>query len=135
MRQRSLKLQKHTRTILITIKNIQKNSCNKMKRFLPCITLVFLFACKSKQPADLLILDGNIYTVDSVFSIVEAMAVKDGKIIATGTSAQMREQYEAKDTINAKGQFIYPGFIDAHAHFFSYGQSLRRVDLVGTNSW
>ena len=106
-----------------------------MKRLLPCIALVFLFACKSKQPADLMVLDGNIYTVDSAFSTVEAMAIKDGKIIATGTSAQIREQYEAKDTINAKGQFIYPGFIDAHAHFYSYGFSLRRVDLVGTNSW
>ena len=89
-----------------------------MKRFLSCIALVFLFACKTKQPADLLILDGNIYTVDSAFHIVEAMAIKDGKIIATGTSAELREQYESKDTVNAKGQFIYPGFIDAHAHFF-----------------
>ena len=106
-----------------------------MKRLLPCIALVLLFACKSKQPADLLVLDGNIYTVDSSFSIVEAMAIKDGKIIATGTSAQIREQYDAKDTVNAKGQFIYPGFIDAHAHFFGYARTLRTVDLVGTNSW
>lgn len=106
-----------------------------MKPFLSALGLVFLFACNSKKSADLLVLDASIYTVDSAFSIVEAMAIKDGKIVATGTSAQLREQFEAKDTINAKGQFIYPGFIDAHCHFYRYGLSLRTVDLVGTNSW
>lgn len=106
-----------------------------MKRFFPGIAVLFLFACDSKQPADLLVLDGKIYTVDSTFSIVEAMAVKDGKIIATGTSAEIRDQYEAKDTVNANGQYIYPGFIDAHAHFYGYGSSLQEADLVGTTSW
>ena len=33
------------------------------------------------------------------------------------------------------GKFIYPGFIDAHAHFLSYGLSLQKANLVGTNSW
>src|ERR1051325_3903195 len=37
--------------------------------------------------------------------------------------------------IDAQGSFVYPGFIDAHAHFVDYGASLQRVDLTGTKSW
>ncbi|HYF31287.1 MAG TPA: amidohydrolase family protein [Chitinophagaceae bacterium] len=105
-----------------------------MKKALPLLCLGFLFACQ-KKPADLLVFNATIYTVDSAFSTAEAMAIKDGKIVAVGKSADLREQFEAKDTLNAEGKFIYPGFIDAHAHFYRYGLYLRTVDLVGTTSW
>ncbi len=100
----------------------------------------FLFALtcisyKEKQPADLLIYNAVIYTVDSAFSTAEAMAIKDGKILATGTSAALRNVYTAKENIDAKGKCIYPGFIDAHTHFVSYGLGLNTVDLTGTTSW
>jgi predicted amidohydrolase YtcJ len=66
---------------------------------------------------------------------VEAMAIKDGKIISTGTSENLLKQFDAEKILDARGQFIYPGFIDAHAHFFDYGLGLRTVDLTGTKSW
>ena len=88
-----------------------------MKNFLIAIVTLLLFSCNSKEKADLLVYNATIYTVDSLFSTAEAMVVKDGKIIATGASADMEKTYDAKEKINAQGKFIYPGFIDAHAHF------------------
>ncbi len=76
-----------------------------------------------------------IYTVDSSFSTAESMVISKGKIIATGKTADMQDQFDAKEKIDAKQKFIYPGFIDAHAHFLSYGLGLQKADLVGTDSW
>ncbi len=97
------------------------------------ILSVFLFSCKQK--VDLLVYNAKVYTVDSTFSTAEALAVKDGKITAVGTSKDILEQYDATEKWDAKGQFIYPGFIDAHAHFYGYGLGLQTADLTGTNSW
>ena len=77
----------------------------------------------------------TIYTVDEKFSVAEAMAVRDGKIIATGTNEEILKEYESDVMEDAKGKTVFPGFIDAHAHFVGYGFSLQRVNLVGTESW
>jgi predicted amidohydrolase YtcJ len=97
--------------------------------------LVALVSCSQKEKADLLVYNATLYTVDSSFSVAEAIAVRDGKIIETGKSADLQNKYEATEKIDAQGNFIYPGFIDAHAHFVGYGNSLQRVNLVGTESW
>lgn len=105
-------------------------------RHLVFIGLLFcLTACHSKLPVDLLIYNGTIYTVDSAFTKAEAVAVKGGKIVAVGTSRDMQNKYVAQKNIDAQGKFVYPGWIDAHAHFLSYGQNLQQVDLRGTDSW
>jgi hypothetical protein len=103
--------------------------------FMVLLCVAFTTACSQKQKADMLIINGAIYTVDSSFSVQEAMAVKDGKILATGKTADLLRQYDADSTLDAKNKFIYPGFIDAHAHFFGYAEALRTVNLVGTKSW
>lgn len=105
-----------------------------MKQFIAVLTLITLISCGKKQ-ADLLVYNATIYTVDSTFSTAEAFAVKDGKIIAIGKTADLQNEYEAKESIDAQGKFIYPGFIDAHAHFYRYGLALNTVDLTGTTSW
>lgn len=90
---------------------------------------------RAQQPADLLVFNTVIYTVDSSFAIAGAMAIKDGRIVETGSTADLQKKYRAKEELNAKGNYIYPGFIDAHAHFVGYGNSLQSVNLVGTESW
>lgn len=107
-----------------------------MKQFTLFLVLSsLLLACNPKQKADLLVFNATIYTVDSTFSIAEAMAIKDGRILATGKTTDLEKAYDAAEKLDAGGQFIYPGFIDAHAHFVGYGLSLQTVDLSGTNSW
>jgi predicted amidohydrolase YtcJ len=98
-------------------------------------SLICLVACTGKEQADLLIYNATIYTVDSLFTSSEAMAVKDGKIIAVGTSETILKKFESNETMDAKGKFIYPGFIDAHSHFYRYGLGLQTIDLVATNNW
>lgn len=97
--------------------------------------LCCLAACRGTSEADLLIYNAQIYTVDTAFSLAQAMAVKDGKILEVGTSEDLTRKYYSRNKINAQGQFIYPGFIDAHAHFYRYGLGLQTANLVGTNSW
>jgi predicted amidohydrolase YtcJ len=105
-------------------------------RKLSCICfLVVLFSCNNKQKADLLIYNATVYTVDSAFSVAEAIVISGGKILATGKSEELKQQYNATEQIDAKGRFIYPGLIDAHAHFYRYGLSLQTADLTGTTSW
>ena len=96
---------------------------------------LFLTSCGGPKKVDTLVVNGVIYTVDSSFSSAQAMAIKDGIIVATGTDAEILATYTAPEKIDAKGQAVYPGFIDAHAHFVGYGKSLFQVDLFGTTSW
>ena len=97
--------------------------------------LLLLASCTQKKHAELLLHNGKIYTVDSLFSIAEALVIKDGKIIAIGSNRELMAAYEADTIIDAKGHAIYPGFIDAHAHFVGYGRSLSEVNLFGCTSW
>lgn len=96
---------------------------------------LFLTSCGGPKKVDTIVVNGVIYTVDSSFSTVQAMAIKDGLIVATGTDAAILAAYTAPEKIDAKGQAVYPGLIDAHAHFVGYGKSLFQVDLFGTTSW
>jgi predicted amidohydrolase YtcJ len=73
--------------------------------------------------------------VDSTFSVAEAFAVKDGKILAVGTNADILSRYGSKEMLDAKEAAIYPGFIDAHAHFVGYGEALFTADLFGAGTW
>jgi predicted amidohydrolase YtcJ len=99
------------------------------------ILLLALISCNTREKADIIVFNATIYTVDSAFSSAQAMAVKDGKIIATGSNEDIQKKYEAAQELNANGKFIYPGFIDAHTHFYRYGLGLQTADLVGTKSW
>src|SRR6476659_4500380 len=98
------------------------------------LLLFALAAPAQRKRIDLLIFNAKIYTVDSKFSTATAIAVKDGKIVDVGRNG-LRNKYWPLQSINADGKFIYPGFIDAHAHFFGYARGLQNANLVGTNSW
>jgi hypothetical protein len=99
------------------------------------LTSILFFSCRGKQPVDLIVYRANIYTVDSVFSNADALAVKDGKILAVGKDAYIRGHYTSADTVDLGGKAVYPGFIDAHGHFVSYGSSLFTASLYGSGSF
>ena len=99
------------------------------------LIIACLASCTMKKSADLLILHAKIYSVNTANTIYEAMAVKDGKILELGSSIALEQKYKAREKLDAKGKFIYPGFIDAHCHFYSYGLGLQRVALEGTSSF
>lgn len=106
-----------------------------MKKFWPLLVVLFC-ACKQKEyNADLLVKDALVYTVDSSFTTADAFVVSGGKIIAVGKADTLEEKYNARQVIDAGGKPVYPGFIDAHAHFYEYGLGLQEADLTGTKSW
>jgi predicted amidohydrolase YtcJ len=102
--------------------------------YLIVIVLLAFSSCGSKMQVDTIYMNGKVYTVDSMFSVVEAFVVKDGKIVATGTSADMKK-YEAGEIVDLQGKFVYPGFNDAHCHFYGYGVDLKKTWLIGTTSF
>src|ERR1700712_1500229 len=107
-----------------------------MKR-LPLVLLIALAAaCKQKEyNADLIVKNAQVYTVDNDFSTAQAFVVKGGKIISVGNTDTIEQKYFAKEVIDAQGKPVYPGFIDAHTHFYRYGLTLQEVKLKKTQSW
>lgn len=74
----------------------------KKKLTIPLLfsAMLFLAGCHIERHADLIIYNGKIYTVDNGFSVVEAMVVKNGKIIALGSTEDMLYEFNAKDSID-----------------------------------
>ncbi len=99
------------------------------------LSAALLLSCSTRTKVDLLVYNGVVYTVDSLFSVAQAFAVKDGRIVATGSTDSLRKIFEAAKVLDAEGKTVYPGLIDAHTHFFRYALGLSSVNLVGTTSW
>ena len=89
---------------------------------------------KTKE-VDLIIHNGNIVSVTEDSLIFEAMAIKDGRIIAIGKEQQILNKYTSPESIDIQLDWVYPGFIDAHCHFLGYGLSLQQVELKGSKSF
>lgn len=106
-----------------------------MKWFPVLLLVCFVTACSSKISVDLIVHNAVVYTVDSAFSTAEAFAVKDGKIVEAGSEQGIMEKYESANVTDAGGKAVYPGFIDAHAHFVGYGESLYSVNLYDAKSF
>lgn len=103
--------------------------------------LIFLFlislfiSCTTNKQIDLIVYNAKVYTVDSLFSTVEAFAVNNGVIVELGDSQDLLNKYDAKEKLDVEGKFIYPGFYDAHAHFFMLAEGMDEVNLVGSKSF
>ena len=104
-------------------------------RNLYAFAIILLCSSCINQRVDLIVHHAKIYTVYNDFATAEAMAVQDGKIVAIGTNDEILKEYQSDSLVDAKGAAVYPGFIDAHAHFLGYGQSLYSVDLMFVPSW
>src|SRR5690606_30362909 len=114
----------------------------KKNLFLSLVLAVTLLAAftpfkKEQLPiADKIFINGNIITVDDKNAIMEAVAIKDGKILAVGKTTEVNK-HKGQNTlvIDLKGKAMIPGFIDGHSHFMGLGRS-RSIDLspppVGT---
>jgi predicted amidohydrolase YtcJ len=100
------------------------------------LLISLLVACQKQETADTLYLNGNIYTVNEKQPRAEAIAVKDGRIIAIGSNAEI-EKLKEKNTevVDLQGNFVMPGFIEGHGHFAGLGQSLMNLNFLKSKSW
>lgn len=94
-----------------------------------------MFSCQKKENVDFIVTNAKVYTVDNNFAIVESFAVKDGTFLAAGNSEDILKKYNSEQIINLEDKYVYPGFIDAHAHFYGYCMTLLQADLRGTKSF
>ncbi len=89
-----------------------------------------------QPPADLVVLNGRIYTADGARPVVDAMAIRGGRVVFVGDRAGARALVgSGTQTVDLEGRTVIPGMTDAHAHVAGLGSSLRNVDLVGTTSY
>lgn len=94
---------------------------------------LFAWACKSgpENPADQVFVNGIIYTVDETNPKVEAVAIKDGLILAVGTSEEIQAYVgESTETIDLQGKTMTPGLIESHAHLMGIGYNKLEIDLM-----
>ncbi len=91
-------------------------------------------ACGSESDsdtADIVLLNGGIYTVDADQTWAEAAAIRDGVIVAVGSNESIRRQVGAKtEVIDLAGKMALPGFHDTHLHPLEGGYLMRQCDLT-----
>lgn len=105
------------------------------KLVLVSLLVITIYSCKFRQKVPLVVHHAKIYTADENFTIAEAMAISEGKIMAIGTNDDILKEYEGEEDVNAAGKTIFPGFIDAHCHFTGYATDLWKCSLTGTGSF
>lgn len=110
------------------------------KFFLLTLSLLIIglfFSCgQKKEPADLVLTNGKIVTVDDTKPEAEALAVRGDVIIAVGSNKEIQPYIaQATKVIDLEGKLATPGFIDAHGHFTSIGQAKMRLDLMHVKNW
>jgi hypothetical protein len=92
-------------------------------------------AQRSRKDVDLILVNGNVYTVNEKQPRAEAIAVRDQRIIFVGLNEDARKfRGDKTRIIDLGGKTVVPGFIDAHCHIFGIGEREMKLNLEGTNT-
>ena len=90
----------------------------------------------AQRPADLVLTNGRIYTVDNARPVVTALAVRGGRVIYVGSDAEARVLASSSTRlIDLHGATVVPGVIDAHAHLLGLGNMLKSANVAGSTSY
>ena len=90
---------------------------------------------RSRTDADLIFVNGNIYTVNEKQPRAEAIAVRDQRIVFVGLNEDARKfRGDKARIIDLGGKTVMPGFTDAHCHIFGIGEREMKLNLEGTNT-
>jgi predicted amidohydrolase YtcJ len=89
-----------------------------------------------QQPADLVVTNGKVVTVEDGAPEAQAVAAAGGKIVAVGTNTEIQKYVGPKtEVIDAKGQLVIPGFIEGHGHYTGIGTARINLNLTTAKSW
>lgn len=107
--------------------------------FVLCVLTPFIasssLAAAPRLAADTILYNGKIITVDTKFSIVQAVAIRDGKFRAIGNNRKVKSYAGPKtEMVDLKGKTVVPGFIDTHPHMISAGSRATGLSLTGLYS-
>lgn len=107
-----------------------------MNRLAAILAVFCLAICTAGQDtADLIIVNGNVRTLDKSKPKAQSVASSNGRIIAVGSNAETRSLAGPKTVIiDAKQRLVLPGFNDAHVHFTAIGNRFSHLDLRNAKS-
>jgi predicted amidohydrolase YtcJ len=103
--------------------------------FFSLLAVMIFNSCHHMKRADKIFYNGKIYSVDNNFTMVDAFAILNGRIREIGMKEDILSDYESMEKIDLKGATVFPGFIDAHCHFYGYSTDLLKCDLYGSGSF
>ena len=93
-------------------------------------------ACGAPEPADLVLTNGKVVTVDADRPEAEAVAIRGDRIVAVGSSAEIDAHVgDRTRVVDLDGRLAVPGFIEGHGHYMSLGQSKMILDLTEATTW
>ena len=114
--------------------NVPKIQLIKMALFFLMITAIIPSSCSQKKypAADLVLLNGDIYTVNPSQPTAKALVIAGNKIMAVLREDSEAKKYVGKETrvIDLEGKFVLPGIIDAHVHFSQAGALINDANLM-----
>ncbi|MEZ5047403.1 MAG: amidohydrolase, partial [Chitinophagaceae bacterium] len=100
--------------------------------------LFVIFCCtgiaQAQQQVDLIVYNAHIFTANAKQLSASVLVVDSGKIVALADESLLKK-YSASKTVDAEGQYLYPGFIDAHHHFTGYANDMYKLNLYATSSF
>ena len=97
---------------------------------------VGLLAACATTPADLVLRNGKVVTVDDALPEAEAIAVTGDRVVAVGSDREIRKYVgESTEVIDLEGKLAIPGFIEGHGHFAYLGRAMLALDLTGAANW
>ena len=98
--------------------------------------LVLATSTAGAQTATLALIGGHVVTVDSTKPEAEAIAIAGDRILAVGTSDEIRKLVgPSTRVIDLKGRLAIPGLIEGHGHFMGLGESKQQIDLTTARTW
>jgi predicted amidohydrolase YtcJ len=109
-----------------------------MKNIAVMLATVLVLGCAASvdEPADLVLLNGRVVTVDDERPEAQAVAIVGDRIRAVGTNREIRRTIgDGTRIIDLEGRLAVPGFIDGHAHFTGMGEARINLDLTVAESW
>ena len=111
-----------------------------MQRLLPLFVLFCACASRPREEAgsraDLLLVNARIVTLDEAVPEARALAIRDGRVLAAGSEAELARYVDAHtQRLDLRGALAVPGLIDAHAHLWGIGKMKLELDLRDARSW
>src|SRR2546430_1817391 len=94
-----------------------------------------LVSIAQQPPADLVVTNARICTVDEAHPHAQAMVIRAGRIVFVGDNrGALTYAGPGSEKMDLDGKTVLPGLVDAHGHLVNLGSTLRNVNLVGTKS-
>ena len=106
--------------------------------FVPALVLAAGCASQSQtvSPADLVLTNGRVVTVEESQPEAQAIAVTGDRIVAVGSSGDIRQYVgPATKVVDVNGQLVIPGFVEGHGHFTGVGAAQLNLNLMNVGSW